>query len=395
MTARQVPAPHHEIARQLVSIRELRERSSDDVRALLGRVDAAALTTWLERERLLPLVGTRLADLLDAGDVPPIVLHRAEEALRAADARGNVHELITLQVATTLEGAGIRAVPLKGAVLSRALYGSPGYRLSADIDVLVAPQRLHDAVQVLGRLGHRELRPRPAGRSLPLLHVEVSPGESAPTIEVHWRIHWYERDWAAAALARARTGPDGLRRMAPSDEIAALLLFHARDGFAGLRLAADIAAWWDVHAADLPERPLEPIVDAHPELERALATSARAAARVVGVPYERLLRPDRPYSSLALRLIDLDSSSDPAQTAADAALVDLLLAPRGTARDYVRRQLLVPAAGHPPRTRMAQGEHAARLIRRMLLALGRLRASRHEVHPPPCDRGGAVPSSRR
>ena len=57
-------------------------------------------------------------------------------------------------------------------------------------------------------------------------------------------------------------------RPAPADELAALLLYYARDGFAGLRLAADIAAWWDANGRGLPDGALDDLVGAYPALAR-------------------------------------------------------------------------------------------------------------------------------
>src|SRR4029079_8012665 len=78
---------------------------------------------------------------------------------------------------------------------------------------------------------------------LPRLHRELFH-ETLPPLELHWRIHWYEESFAAAALARAQPTNEGWRRLQPADELASLLLFLARDGFAGLRQTVDVAAWW-------------------------------------------------------------------------------------------------------------------------------------------------------
>ncbi len=50
---------------------------------------------------------------------------------------------------TGLTTAGIRALPLKGSLLARELYGDVGARSFIDVDVLVAPENLRDAVRVL------------------------------------------------------------------------------------------------------------------------------------------------------------------------------------------------------------------------------------------------------
>ena len=67
-----------------------------------------------------------------------------------------------------------------------------------------------------------------------MLHVRLLHDAGLPDIELHWRVHWYEAEFGALALARAESGPDGVRRLRTEDDLAALMLYQARDGFAGL-----------------------------------------------------------------------------------------------------------------------------------------------------------------
>jgi hypothetical protein len=94
---------------------------------------------------------------------------------------------------------------------------------------------------------------------LPLLHfVLVHERGELPPVELHWRVHWYERSFARERLLPPAVDPPGDWRPAPADELAALLLFYARDGFIDLRLASDLGAWWDVHGAELSRELLGP-----------------------------------------------------------------------------------------------------------------------------------------
>jgi hypothetical protein len=88
---------------------------------------------------------------------------------------------------------------------------------------------------VLRAEGYTLLDDRLDRRGRPDLHHRLEhPGR--PAIDLHWRLHWHEEAFARDLLGRARaTGT-----IAAADEAAALLLFYARDGFYGLRLAADI-----------------------------------------------------------------------------------------------------------------------------------------------------------
>ncbi len=103
-----------------------------------------------------------------------------------------------------------------------------------------------------------------------LLHPEL------PRIELHWRVHWYERQFAADAVARAaKPAADAPLEMQPMDGLIALMLFYARDGFAGLRYPADAAAWWDARCAgsDGPG-PAELVADRYPSLVAPVSVAA-------------------------------------------------------------------------------------------------------------------------
>lgn len=62
------------------------------------------------------------------------------------------HELVPIY--RSLEAEGIRAVPIKGPVLSVQAYGEPDLRVSWDIDILVDPRDASEARRILERQGY-------------------------------------------------------------------------------------------------------------------------------------------------------------------------------------------------------------------------------------------------
>ncbi len=62
-------------------------------------------------------------------------------------------EALTLQFQADLERAGVAALPLKGPLLSRDLYGDPGMRSAVDLDLLVRAEQLDLAVRTIGARG--------------------------------------------------------------------------------------------------------------------------------------------------------------------------------------------------------------------------------------------------
>ena len=261
-------------------------------------------------------------------------------------------ELATLRVAAALEAAGIANVPLKGPLLARSLHGDPGMRFSRDIDVLVA---------------RADLRPRRAPRSSrsagarsdgagdPVLHLALTHDAGLPEVELHWRMHWYEtrvrraRAGARAARARRRAPPAGAL-----DELAALLLYHARDGFAGLRHPIDAAAWWDAHADAHGPPLLAPIAARAPGARRAPSS---ASATVLDELVGRARRPPRARrrrltwgARRAVALANPLMHGEPQQITAEITLVDGLLAPAGERGAFVRRRVLPSPRELPART---------------------------------------------
>jgi hypothetical protein len=303
-------------------------------------------------------------------------------------------ELTTLRIAAALETAGVANVPLKGPLLARALHGDPAARFSRDIDVLVGREDLRRAAAALEPLGWR----REGGAGAPVLHLTLTHDAGLPEVELHWRLHWYETEFSARALAHAQPGPDGVRRLQGVDELTALLLYHARDGFAGLRHAIDAAAWWDAHAAADDRVLLTDVALEHPVLGRALAASATVLEQLVGVPSDRLVPGPVGLPWGARRAVTLANPlmrGTPEQITAEIALVDALLAPRGQRRAFVRRRVLVGRDELPPATARrslgaARAEHVLRVLRRVPVALMRPRV---RLQAPVSDRGVAAPGA--
>ena len=247
----------------------------------------------------------------------------------------------------TLAGAGVAALPLKGPLLASDLHGDLGLRETADVDLLVARTDLEQAVRTLVGEGFSQAPEARRADGLPGLH-DVLRHPSLGEVELHWRIHWYEERFAGDMLARAEPAADGFLRPQPDDLAAALLLFYARDGFHGVRMAADIGAWWDRHGAELPAAFLEGHARRYPALAPALTAAAHAAERVVGVPAPSWLGAAAaagPRVALATRLSDWAQDGDLDQLAANISLVGALLGPRGSTGDFARRELLPPGLG--------------------------------------------------
>lgn len=312
---------------------------------LAVRVDWRQLAASLHQRRLLPTLGPRILALCEgrAGDEFPA---QVERALAQSRRQGAFLQMISDQVIDALRDAGVPCAPLKGAQLSEALYGDPGRRLASDIDLLVSRDQLQTALAVVRGFGYGPPIDHVDGDGVPQLHFAIShQAEELPPVELHWRIHWYERRFAAERLLPPPGAPPAWRPAA-ADELAALLLFYARDGFFDLRLATDVGALWDARGEATDSTEFAALLRAYPSLRRPLLAAAVVADRVVGLPSGQLLAAAPkldPRSRLAVRLADPNPNprSRRSQVHAAIGLVDGLLTPRGDFREFVRRQILL------------------------------------------------------
>lgn len=349
-----------------------------------GRMPAEAepgshevLLTLLDRLRLIGLVGPHIAG------APDWFGERVERARTQTASHAVLQELVLLQVLAVLERQGITAAPVKGVTLAVAAHADPAARPSGDIDLLLARDDLPRAAAAVMEMGWGRPTDAVDGAGTPLLHLALPGPDGLPTVELHWRMHWWETDFAAAALARAAPAAPGTpgARLTPADHLAVVLMAYARDGLMGLRQPADVAALL---------RRFPQAVELDPDLLRgplgpALGAAALAVERSVGtrVASQLGVEADSRRTRVALALADPFLRGSDRQIWADVSLSDLVLAPAGSWRAAARRQLVPPTAElkrRRPEIRVrgkagvatARAEHAVRLLRRYGLAGGRV-----------------------
>lgn len=356
----------------------------DEADGLWPTVDPYVLASELARQRLLVTIGVPLVERVAhaaSGELPS----RVGAARTRARHRGLLLQTTIQRVSSRLEADGIDSVPLKGAPLAEYVHGDLGARESSDVDLLVSVDRLDDAVAVLEGLGWSQAQPGRADKGLPPLHRALVHPE-LPVVELHWRVHWYENTFAQQALARARPGPDGLNRLEPVDELCFVLLFLARDGFAGLRQVTDVAAWWGRLGDRGRGAGVSAAAGSHPDLAPALGTAAHLVEAVAGLPPGSLCAGRAALSRrqrAALRLADPWLLRPSHQLAAEISLVDGLLAPPGGLPAFLRRQIFPPSRSFlsarpeltsrsPLRVAAERVGHAARVSARYGLAGWRL-----------------------
>src|SRR5262245_5119521 len=186
-----------------------------------------------------------------------------------------------------LSAAEIEACALKGPVLARRLYSPPASRYAGDIDLLVRPQDLQTALDVLMQAGYA---PEAGATAEYVLqyghHVNLSrPGE--PPIELHFRAYAGFGIELAAEMLFGRAQPfdlgDGLTVLvpAPEEEFVYLATHAAGHSFIRLVWLYDLKLLCRRHptldwqrVADLAERG---------SVQRAVAYTLRVLARWLDV----------------------------------------------------------------------------------------------------------------
>jgi putative nucleotidyltransferase-like protein len=372
-----------------------RRAAQGRIAELCASVDFDRFTRLLTEQRLLPLAGTRVLEASPQG--LPASFEAAVAAARDQARRDSaLLEAVTVDLLDRLEQRDIAALPLKGPLLARALYGDPALRASEDVDLLVNPEDLPAAARTVRAAGWTEFAPGREGAGLSGLHRRLAaPRPWLPSVELHWRVHWHETSFSTAMLARSTSPARSPRRPAPVDELASLLLFFARDGFVGLRLAADIAAWWDARGDELAPGAMDGLVAEHPRLGACVAASATVAGELVGLPIEAAFAAPPELGARARRAVRLTNwtrRGSLQQVAANVTLVDGLLTPRRGLPGFFSRQLAPRGEGAWLRRRSAAALHCAKLGARYLIALWMTRGGRRWA-PLPDESPAAIPSA--
>ncbi len=348
-----------------------------EVHRLAAVADLERVLGLLAAQRMITTLGGRLLDD-PAIELTEPLAEWLGGARMIARHRGMIQHALTGRLARTLEADGLAVVALKGTALADSIYGNFGARQSSDIDLLVPGAGLDRAVDLAGGLGWTEPDWSRPIDGLPELH-RVLDHPDLPPLELHWRVHWYESTFAQAALDRATINEDGSRRLLPTDELSFLLLFLARDGFAGLRQTVDVAAWWaSLGRPGETAAGVRTVAGRHPELAPALAAAAEHAETMAGLARGSLIAPARPLARrerAAVRLANPWREGSRQQVRAEISLVDGLLSPSGGLRAFARRRIFPPdqvllerrpelRGGSRTRMTSARLSHAIRVVGR-------------------------------
>ena len=243
-----------------------------------------------------------------------------------------------IRVLDLLRAAGIMGLPIKGPVLAETAYGALGARRFLDLDVLVDPDAVPAALDVLGDAGYRpviRLTDRQWKTARRHEHAAaLVDDDGGHLLELHWaiadRASMLPRD-CRPLFERATTvslGGRAVPTLDPSDQLAIVAIHGGRHLWERLAWVCDVAQAATVHGAD-PDRAYDMARGAG--YGKAVPVAFRMAERVLGTatPTERLR----------------SEASAPSTDAICEALLTLVLAPggpeRASARTYARQRALI------------------------------------------------------
>jgi len=147
-----------------------------------------ALLRLAEEHRMMPLLFAHLAQ--SGAKIPAGTFERLQSAYQRnlVISMANTAELIALL--NSFEDAGIQAIPFKGVVLAKSVYGEPTLRQAGDLDILIDVRDLPRAGSILFERGYELKTPMgpdglPADPDYFECHFE-RPGDGMIT-ELRWR----------------------------------------------------------------------------------------------------------------------------------------------------------------------------------------------------------------
>jgi hypothetical protein len=243
---------HMNIEQRILCLAARTSIAPDDERSLLellhGPVDWEHLWAQGHLHEVLPLLVTTLRHLENQFVVPAAWMARAQRRLYATMVRNTTMADELVRVLRAFRQAGVDGIPVKGLVLADTLYGGLALRSLGDLDVLIRPNALPVAREVLAMLGFAPA-PEPGFENAyhpfhdPPYYRATAAGQIC--LELHWGL-WARRFfhldaeplWSRVVAARLH-GID-VHILSPEDTLLHLAI-HRSSSALRLRFVCDIA----------------------------------------------------------------------------------------------------------------------------------------------------------
>jgi hypothetical protein len=218
--------------------------------AVAAGPDWAEYLRLVDRHQITSLSWAALSRVSDLTIPEPIrqQLHKLSDACRI---RAVQHCLLLTDVLKGFNGEGVPVMPLKGPVLSFALYGDVGLRQSSDLDVAVAKDDLKRGQVCLESMGWQldptisPMSPRQWESFMRIEHhMNFTHSHSGRSLELHWRNYWETPDATNAWWERSIQSEwqrCSIHIMSPGDLALYLCRHGGVDAWSSAKLLGDLA----------------------------------------------------------------------------------------------------------------------------------------------------------
>lgn len=229
----------------------LDDTARSSITGLLAQpVDWDGLAELAALHGVVGLVRRNLVMLGERADIPDGAWEHIKDTANQIAFDGVLHVSQLAQVQRALQSGGIVPLVLKGVALGDLLYDDPTVRPSTDLDVLVKPEEIDGALDVLKSLGAQmppqseiDFQRRYSYDLSCLLPPVVG---KATLVELHWHLAprgLFDLDldaWRGRAQPFDLDGTAALR-YAPEEQLLHLALHMRKHRYVGLRWLADVA----------------------------------------------------------------------------------------------------------------------------------------------------------
>lgn len=224
-----------------------------------GRIQAAWTADVEDADVLAVALRHRVTGIVSRG------LHLAGLSLGPVPAQALAHDVAvngqrslmqtraTIQLQSLLDSHGIKSLALKGVAVAAQAYNDVGIKSARDVDILIAPNDVTEAVKVLEGSGYELIEPLPAGPQLRirdhLYHfkdLQLLHRRTGVLVELHWRLFYNHRLLPAEALVGTEQRIDlagaSVRTLGEVEQYMYLCAHGAFHGWSRLKWSTDLCA---------------------------------------------------------------------------------------------------------------------------------------------------------
>jgi len=206
------PAFRLTIATSWLAPEAWREKQKQDIRAAIDSgLDWEEYLRLVDRHRTPPLSWAALRRVPRL-EIPELVQQELHKRSKVCQMQAIRHAMLLTEALKAFNRVGIKAMPLKGPLLSLQLYGDLGIRQSHDLDLACSPEDIPQARVCLEALGWRleESAASLTSRQWQSLlrfehHLMFAHSHKDAFLELHWRDLCETTEQASLRWARSST----------------------------------------------------------------------------------------------------------------------------------------------------------------------------------------------